>query len=408
MRLIKHYFFPFFLLFMILSEPIFNCYMALRGIVIVGGMLQWLYVGIFIVSIFLYILKTEKHQNGFDSKRVLIPMSIILVLYWSTHFFYTLNSQPLYTSYLLAFGVKCVPAAIIGMHFIKYPCMNRVDRLIPFFVLPVGFIIGTIGFRHASMNQMLADSDDASNGGLNYQSLSYYMAELYSYSAYFVFFSSIKSTVYHKFFRWIMLFAMMFFAAVCLLSGGRGAMVFIVAVTIFIIYLLFKNNRMSKLSIFLIVLGIALIFTYVFVTLDIGNSVGFTRVLNSMTHDEARDDLRSKAIISFWDSPIIGHGVGSIWWEVGFFSHNVFQDILVEGGIIGLVIFIVYVKKIYQRMIKLCIHDSSYIFLMLMFVKESMVTMFSGYWFSAYPLWMVFGITMYMSKYKYMELSSKV
>ena len=37
---------------------------------------------------------------------------------------------------------------------------------------------------------------------------------------------------------------------------------------------------------------------------------------------------------AFTKSPVFGHGLGSVFYEVGFYSHNIFTDMLCEGGVV--------------------------------------------------------------------------
>ncbi|MCQ2181835.1 MAG: O-antigen ligase family protein [Bacteroidales bacterium] len=402
-RFVKKYFFPAFLLFFIFSEPLFNCFMAVAGIDVQGGQMQLLYIGIFAIAMLVFLSDIRKSMWGYNNVRVLGPMVAVIVLYWMTQYLYKEPAPDLYISQFLSFGVRCVPAAIIGIHFMKNPCFMRMDRLLPFFLLPVGLIIGTIGFGSAMMDEFVR-SEDGEGGGLNYQTVSYYMAEFYSLCAYFIFFSSIRGTRFHKVVRWAMGGAMLFFAAICTMSGGRGAMAFMIAVSGYIVYLLYKSKRMSKGMITLIITVIAGLFALIFVKLDIMNSAGLSRVIDKMGSDNERINLWTTAFESFLRSPILGHGLGSVWWEVGYFSHDIFMDILVEAGLAGLFLLLFAMVRVYGRMFRLCKANSAFLFFMFLLIKESMLSLVSGYWMSASVLWMSFCMTNVINKKRYFSI----
>lgn len=403
LKFFKRYFFPAFLLFFIFSEPLFNCFMAVMGIDVQGGQMQLLYIGIFAVAMLMFLFDIRKHLWGYKDARVYVPMLIILVLYWITQYLYSEPAHDLYISQFLSFGVRCAPAAIIGIHFMKNPCFRRMDFLLPFFVLPVGLIIGTIGFGSAMMSELVS-SGEGDNGGLNYQSLSYYMAEFYAFCAYFIFFASIRGTRFHKVVRWIMIAAMLFFAAVCTMSGGRGAMAFIIVISGYIVYLLYKSKRMSKGLITLAIIAVAGLFAFIFVRLDIINSVGLNRVLDKMGSDNERIDLWSTAIASFLKSPVLGHGLGSVWWEVGYFSHDIFLDILVEAGLLGLSLLLFAMVRVFGRMTGFCRVNPGFLFFMFLLLKESILSLVSGYYMSASILWMAFSMTNVISEKRYKSI----
>lgn len=391
-RIIKDWFFPCFLLFLIMAEAIFHAYMAYRGIDAESGMLQILFIGIFGVSVLLLIKDNIKGWGDLRPLPVLVILVLLIILYLTSSFS-VLSPPEKYKTYLLVFGSKSIPACIIGMHLARDASntLRKVDKIIPFFILPVGIIIGLVGFKAAMMTEYL-HSGEEDVGGLNYQTLSYYMAEYYAYSAYYLFFSSARETRLFKWLRWVMLPAMFFFAINCIMGGGRGAMVYMVIVSAIILYEMYKIGRVNRSYITIIVIGVIAAFIFISAKLHVFESVGFARVANNISSDDTRAELYRLAIDSFWESPLIGHGVGSVWWEVGFYSHNMIFDILVETGIIGLIILLIVGLKLYKRMFALCKYDSSYFFLMLMFVKATLNGMFSGYYLGVYYLWLIVGL----------------
>lgn len=391
-RIIKTWFFPAFLLFVIMAEGIFSAYMVFTNASDVSGKLQYVFIGIFAISMLLLFRDIKRKANGYKFRRLLIVLVIIVFLYITSSLF--VNAVPSdYITYLLVLGSKCVPACIIGMHLARYSdvTLRKVDRLIPFFVIPVGLIVGLVGFRAALMSEIVrAGSEDS--GGLNYQSLSYYMAEFYAYSAYYLFFSTARRTKLFIITKWIMLVAMFFFAVNCVMGGGRGAMVYMVFSSVFIFYHMIQSKRIKKSHAILAILGLVVCFGMIASKLGVFESAGFERIADNMTSDDNRKNLHQQALDSFWSSPLFGHGLGSVWWEVGYYSHNMIFDILVETGIFGLIIVFCVGLKMFKRMLILCKYNSGYLFLMLMFIKAAITGMFSGYYLGLYCLWLVIGL----------------
>lgn len=380
----------------------FSAFMSLAGISVVSGQLKYFYIAILLVSMFIFISDGKKRIKGYVTAPIIVFCFFVAFCYWITQFLYDKQPSSEYFSQIFAFGAKCIPAVIVGMHFMKYPCMERIDKLLPFVVLPVGLIIGTYGYVTAMQNEIVNDED--ASGGLNYQTLSYYMAELYSFAAYYIFFSSAKNTKVFFFARWIMFAAMLFFATVCFMSGGRGAMVFIVFISGFIVYTLLKTRKKNRFVYFLLICAILLIFLLIFNRLNIADSAGFNRVVNGLTKDDIRIGLKETAIASFWDSPVFGHGIGSVWWEVGYYTHNVFLDLLVETGIIGTLVFVFCYAKVFLRLWKLSMVNNTMLFILFIFLEITVETAFSGYWISSYALWMVFSMMFVLTRQEYNRL----
>ena len=390
MNLFKKWFAPFLLLFSVFSGQIFHCYLSIKGLVSESGMLQYVFIAIFVGAIVLLV--RDKRVKGYDNSKILFPMLLILVLYFLSSAFYG-TPPPRYYSSILRYGSACVGSAIIGMYIAKHPCFNEIDTLLPYFVLPFGFIIGTVGLQAARMGEILKD-----DSGLNYHTVSYYMSEMYAYSTYYVFFSSVQTTLSAKLLKWLMIGMMFFCVTVCLLSGGRGAFVFIIAVTFLLIYMLCKTGRMTILQVSSLIFVGLVVFSIFAVKFDIFNSVGFNRVANHLMDDDIRDSLREKALDIFLTSPVFGHGIGSIWLTLGFYSHNMFVDLLVEGGVILLFIVCRVLFIMGKRLLFLARTDYSYVFFILVMSKSVVSTMFSGYWIGTYQLWMIFGFIMIRPK----------
>ena len=176
------------------------------------------------------------------------------------------------------------------------------------------------------------------------------------------------------------------------MGGGRGAMVFLVLVTLFIVYKLISINKAHRTRFLLYIFIIGFIFAYIASVAGVWESDGFNRVATNIAHDDERTRLVSIAFKSFFDSPLFGHGLGSVWYEVGYYSHNIGLDLLVETGIVGTIIGVVIIFVMIKRMMKLCSFDKSFIFLMIIFIESLIQGSFSGYWLNTPTLWLVFGM----------------
>ena len=162
-------------------------------------------------------------------------------------------------------------------------------------------------------------------------------------------------------------------------------------ISAYLVYRIIGNRRKGKVGSLILLVGVALTLVYLVSYFQVFESVGATRIVNSLTKDEGRMGLWEKAIDSFKESPIIGHGLGSVWWEVGFYSHNFLADLLVETGIIGTITIMSVLIKCVLRIIRLSKSNTMAMFLLIVFSGILVETAFSGYWLSASKLFLVYG-----------------
>lgn len=379
--------FPVFLLIVIFSDEIFYGFLALTGISVESGMKSRMAIGIAAVGYVMMALDMAKGRLKSRNFKQLFVMMILLILYIITGFIFG-GRNAKYTSYLLVFGSYCIPASYVGMRLAREWDIRQANKLLPYFVIPLTLVIGS------NMGRYLAESTlvRGDESGLNYQSVSYFMSFFYSYSAYYCFFSEVD----HKgFWKRLLFFAMltnMFASALlCLLGGGRGAFVYIVAVTLYLVWSLYSSNKRHRGYILLLVGVISAVFLFLFMKLDVLDSAGMTRITEQLSVDDEREELWGKAMITFKESPIIGHGLGSIWWTVGFYCHNIVADLLAETGLLGTGVVLYVLFLMLFRLYRLYKLDKNFVFLILVFLSALVRSVFSGYWIAAHNLFFVYG-----------------
>ena len=358
----------------------------------------------YIIAIFLaiigYSLIICDLINGKIKKRdkhILLSLFILLILYISTSYFYGLTGK--YVSYLLVFVTESIPAAYIGIRLSKSVNIEKINGLLPFFIIPTTLLIGSLGLRYAMMSE-LANSRTGEVAGLGYQSLAYLMAFSYSYSCYFLFIMKGMKGLFWFFIRFAMVLLMLFSVMICLTAGGRGGFVFIVAISLFLFYYYIKSSKKRRIKALVVATMLILLIVYLIGRFNVMESVGMMRVMDRLTEDDNRMWLYQKAYNAFLEAPIIGNGVGSIWWTVGFYCHNVFLDILAEMGVIGCLFFLyIIIGTIWKLMMSTKAHPI-HVFLFIVFSGALVHNMFSGYWVSAIKLFFVCSFVFSLSKRK--------
>lgn len=153
-------------------------------------------------------------------------------------------------------------------------------------------------------------------------------------------------------------------------TGSRGASLAIVTLIIFIAAIKI-SQKIKKGEGFIYIFSLAFIYmTSIFVILNLNKILGFilnmlmaleveiiaiSRTINLIESKgfvgvlNARDKIYEDAIELFFDSPLIGHGIGS-FADIynGQYPHNIFLQLMVEGGILITIPFtIVFILTIW-------------------------------------------------------------
>lgn len=133
-----------------------------------------------------------------------------------------------------------------------------------------------------------------------------------------------------------------------------------------------------------------------------GATSGFSRIVNTVeTQDEnGRDFLRAMALNSFLESPILGHGFGSVFYEIGEYSHNCVTDALVETGIIGAGIFVFLIIYVWKKSGQMMRYDITNFLWRIIFLDGIVMSLFSGYYLAHLPIYWTVGFVLSFKREK--------
>lgn len=385
---IKHNYIPVLSLFVIFFDEIFNSVVLLLGITTVEGIKQYQAVLLFLIVA--PILALDMIGGRWDkwTRQVVFVCFAILGLYALTPLFY--GAPPsFYFTYLYCYVAECIPAAYIGSLLAKNPSVERVNVWLPIFLIPVTLTIGTVGLSAAMVGGIVGH--DENSGALSYHTLSYMMAFSFSYSCYLCFFGGLKKTRFSRFLKIVLFFTMLFSILICILGGGRGAFLLILAESLFLFFFYFSNSNSNSVIIksAIVCSVVVIIVFFAIINFDLMESSGISRLQNRLTYDEARASLYNEAFELFFSSPIWGNGLGSIWWTMGIYSHNMIFDFLAETGLLGTSVFVILLLRTIFCSLKLS-RVSPVCLLMLIVLMGSLVNgFFSGYWIGSIKLFFI-------------------
>lgn len=398
---ISKYFFPFFVLFVIFADELFYGFFRVTGASLESGLKSREAIVIAVITYVMLFVDFLKGRVSSKNWRQLLWLFVILVLYVLTGFFYPHDSN--YSNYmarLLYYGALCIPSAYVGMKVARGGFDEQILTLLPYFLIVVSLIVGDAVINSSLQGRMLGQED---NDVFNYQNSSYYLSFCAAYCVFYVFFNQTKNRSLWSSLVYIVIIMMIILCAIgCILGGGRGAFVYLVIISAYLVYRIIGNKKKGKVGYLVMLVGVAIALVYFASRFQVFESIGASRVTESLTADEGRMGLWEKAMDSFKESPIIGHGLGSVWWEVGFYSHNILADLLVETGIIGTIIIMSVLIKCVVKIIRLSKSNTMAMFLLIVFSGILVETAFSGYWLSASKMFLVYGFV-----YGYSSVSSR-
>lgn len=400
-KFIKTYFIPFIALFIFFFDEIFSCAAIVGGFVVDNGMKKYEAIILSFIGYSIFFFNIVSGKISQKEQRIWSVLILILLLYSLTPIFYDGKSE-YYQTYLLVFGSESIPAAYVGMKLAKSGSVSRIIDILPFFVIPISLLIGTIGVTAAMIGETVnQNSGYGVEEGLNYQNLSYYMAFSYTYALFYVLYGGPKKGLGNLALKVIMGADAVFCAVVCLTGGGRGAFVYIVFISAFILLYFFKSSAINRSHAVLFIALLAVVLFFLINSFGVMESAGMERILGNLTEDNARMELYRSAFSAFLSSPAIGMGVGSIWWTVGYYSHNIVLDLLAETGLVGTLFFTFVIWTTIKRLYRYSKWEKCFLFLLLVMSGALVNCMFSGYWIAAIKVYFVCSFVYCMPKFAF-------
>lgn len=374
----------FFILVVAFSYSIYFVIATFLGIPQEGVVFR-LYSGILAVVVaFVFFLSIHRIPRRIYIGGLLL-CAIIILLYFSTRCFYDeVNNR--YTSYFLSMGVRFIPAVLTGMYMLSHDdIMKKVEYALLPFILLYTITLASVAFT-ANIGVNIAQTFNTDF--LNYQSISYYSIFAFGFNMYLI--VQCSNSSYTRYRRYILIALAILQVIITIMAGGRGAFVL---GCVFTLYFALKHITFSKLISYILI-GLAVLLTINAILSD--NEIfkmGFERIFNFFGNTEAiGTDNRwirwNLAWNAFTKSPVFGHGLGSVFYEVGFYSHNIFTDMLCEGGVVLFLIFIFVLMKFIRASQILITEDYRNEIIVIVFLCSFVMNSFSGYYLSDTGIWL--------------------
>ena len=235
-----------------------------------------------------------------------------------------------------------------------------------------------------------------------------------SYMIAFCFLIALFSLRYHDYYpkfsfldkKWYRIFKYCLFPYLIVMAffaGGRGAFVTIMVGLLFNIDLLKKLSRQTIKKILLgLFFGVLLLIVFL-AWFDKGGEIAeffllsaqrITALVDFQNMDTSnatsgRDELYADALRFFSESPVYGFGLWAYLLKIEMFPHNIFLEIMLQGGLLFLTLFFFIMMMTYGKYRKMLEVDKSQIFLMPFAIYAFTLLLFSSSYIFEPLFWFV-------------------
>lgn len=342
--------------------------------------------------IFFYELRHNRSAQG-SIKPYFIPLLLLGCYYFEKMFILTGNTTQSFSTFKDVIAITTL-GIWVGTFCYRYDKFKEIAKNMELIMF-----ISTIGIVMALPTMFLSGLGSSIGGAGDHQILSYMSALAFGTSAYRYFenpdsgYMLFRNTLYHK----LTIVIMLIQALLCMIGGGRGGFVLLLAIAFFSALSLQMNAKRLLFGAFIVFV----------VMLIIGNLSGISEISGSIDRvfsifsstkavdvDSERDRLYKTAWDLFSDSPILGYGIYKQYdlcilkADLPYW-HNLFLDFLLQGGIILFAIGTTIVVKVVKRMWFLVKKVHGHLMLLSLALYPFVMLMFSGTYLTNAPFWFV-------------------
>lgn len=284
------------------------------------------------------------------------------------------NQHPEYRGMVLSFGSKALVAPFLALAWNKRNYLNEIVKwIIPFTLIFTFIMLDAI--KQLGFNPYM-------QLGIGYQTLSY--AAAFSIGLLFYYLNQVKN----KLMRGVSFILICLNVFILLSGGGKGAFVLVCVLFVLNFYSLLKKKGV----ILFIGIGLLLSVANRYVVNLLSQLSGGERILALFLSNDVgeissgREELYRRSIDLIYERIFLGGGPGSVLYDVGIYAHNIFLDIMIDWGFVGLFfsvgIFCVIIKKFFS--IK---NEPNIFFLFVIFLMHFVQLMFSGTFYASFGIW---------------------
>lgn len=319
------------------------------------------------------------------------------------------NSNIIALTTFQMFMISAVPSLLGGIYMSKNKLLTNTFKWMDIIslYLNIGIIFTII---HNGSGRLLGRA--ISFAGVHYQAFSYVAALAFGFTVLSIYYKGFSCGLFRTRFYELVRFVLLFVGLAGVIFGtGRGALVTLASFVVsggFILYSKIKNKRfLIKVIKYVIVISlVGLILLSYFIEIPqimygISKQFRYISIKSGGINWEetsGRTGIYLHSLKLFMDRPLIGYGINSIYFIslTGSYSHNIFLDLLVEGGLIYFLFISIILSYTVYCMRKLVKRDSSLFILKIFFLNSFVMLLFSGSYMRETTLWFVLGYIIYL------------
>ncbi|MBR3602629.1 MAG: O-antigen ligase family protein [Lachnospiraceae bacterium] len=342
-----------------------------------------------IISVIAIVINLMKQRIKFAISQVFTILVAVLIvfLYYTTQFMYGYQNKS-YETYGLVLVSQTIMSIVLAC-FIAHNCLiqYQIKKFVPYVSLVFSF---TAVYNTLFAEGMMGGGWINNDNGMNYQAISYLAAFSTVFAEYYIL--EVDNVKWSSFFKKkigniVCVSIAIINVFTIFIAGGRGGLVLSILSIMYTIYVLIKREGSNKVGIFrnsMIVFSVPVVFIGV-ISVAKKSSIKFSGIqrlldLQFFFSDKARDKIRNNAFSIISNKPLFGYGLGSDFYEMGLWTHNLFIDLLLESGAVGLIIFCSIMAYGLYLSFKLVQRDSTNRIWWMIFATGFIMSMFSGYY----------------------------
>ena len=364
-------------LLLLFSGPFLNCYLFLTNKVNLAGQLGVIYIIVAILALIISLFSGNRFIP-FRTLGVTVGLLMILASFFITKSLYSFQVARFDSE--LKLYIATIPSVILLSLCIYWKEKKDINL---YYVFTLNAVLAIIcGMVVVNSNGVTTAGLIFDTSGLLYQNTSYYAAYSFGMTVFLIQEKKIDDSF--KVPAWILYVLIPLEIAVCFMAGGHGGFALLLALAVWAI-LVGKKDASEKRKMILTIIIAVIAFFYI-VPNVIGlmgiDATGLERTIRLITegvNDQGRLSLWRNSMAEFSEKPILGNGIGSVFYLFNSYSHNMFVDILCETGVLGLLAVLCILFLYAKRTKTLYSSGSMYRFLFMVFLCGFVMNLFSGY-----------------------------
>lgn len=180
-----------------------------------------------------------------------------------------------------------------------------------------------------------------------------------------------------------------------LYSGGRGG--FLVIITMLLFWLLIYSINKKRIGRFVggvAIVAVLVVIAYIFSKYNSTFSTNVARVFEFIGNGginwqgtSGRGDIYQRTFALIHERPLLGYGFTGGSYNGVISTHNLFLEILVDGGIVYLLFWAFVLMRFATKLRLLIKNNDQYLFLLIVFLTDFVGLMFSFIYWRCTAIW---------------------